>query len=112
MPAAQAPGGIPAFNWTLTDFPGVGAIAEPRDSVQFLADGAVGIAADCNRAAGVWTGGDGALDITVTLQTLAACEEGSLEQPYLAALNSVTSYSLTGTTLTLYGGAGNMTFTI
>lgn len=111
-PAAQMPGGIPAFVWTLTSFPGVGEISEPRYSIQFLADGTVAIGADCNRAVGAWSGGEGALDITVGLQTLAACEEGSLEQPYLAALDGVTGYSLTGTTLLLYGAAGEMTFSI
>ena len=111
-PAAQMPGGIPAFTWTLVSFPGVGEIAEPRYSVQFLADGTVAIGADCNRAVGTWSGGDGVLDITLGLQTLAACEEGSLEQPYLAALDGVTGYNLSGATLVLYGAAGELVFTI
>lgn len=111
-PAAQMPGGIPGFVWTLTDFPGVGAIAEPLYSVQFQADGTVSIGADCNRASGIWSGGDGALDITVTLQTLAACPPGSLEQPFLQALDGVTGYTLRGTALQLHGAAGDMTFTV
>jgi heat shock protein HslJ len=112
LPAAQAPGTIPMFVWTLTDFPGVGAITEPRYSIQFLADGSVAIGADCNRAGGIWTGGDGALDITVTMQTLAACPPDSLEQPFLQALDGVTGYTLSGTTLILHGAAGDMTFSI
>lgn len=111
-PAAQTPGNIPGFVWTLTDFPGGGEISEPRYSVQFMPDGTVGIGADCNRASGLWSGGDGALDITVTLQTLAACPPDSLEQPYLQALDGVTGYTLTGTTLVLHGAAGDLTFTI
>lgn len=111
-PAAQSPGAIPMFVWTLTDFPGVGAIAEPRYSIQFLADGTVAIGADCNRARGTWSGDDGALDITVTMQTLAACPPDSLEQPYLQALDGVTGYTLDGTTLVLHGAAGDMTFSI
>ena len=72
----QLSGGIPPFVWSLTSFPGVGAIAEPgRYTVQFIADGTVAVGADCNRAAGVWSGGDGAIDITVTLSTLALCPE-------------------------------------
>ncbi len=110
--AAQVPGGIPSFVWTLMSFPGVGEIAEPRYSIQLMPDGAVAIGADCNRAAGVWIGGDGALDITVTMQSLALCPEDSLEQPYLEALNGVTSYTLTGTTLILHGAAGDLTYTI
>lgn len=111
-PAAQMPGSIPGFVWTLTDFPGVGAITEPRYSVQFLPDGTVGIGADCNRAGGTWSGGDGALDITVIFQTLAGCPKDSLEQPYLQALDGVTGYTLSGTTLVLHGAAGAMTFTV
>jgi heat shock protein HslJ len=110
--AAQAPGGIPAFVWTLTSFPGVGEIAQPSYSIQFMPDGTVAIGADCNRAAGIWTGGDGALDITVAMQSLALCAEDSLEQRYLAALNGVTSYTLTGTTLVLHGATGDLPFAI
>ena len=78
-PLPQAASGIPPFVWSLTSFPGVGAIAEPgRYTVQFMADGTVAVGADCNRAAGVWSGGDGAIDITVTLSTLALCPEDSL----------------------------------
>ncbi len=112
MPAAQMPGGIPMFVWTLTSFPGAGEISEGNYSIQFLPDGTVGIGADCNRASGTWTASDGALDITVTLQTLALCPEGSLEQPYLDALNGVTGYTLSGTTLVLHGAAGDLTFSI
>jgi heat shock protein HslJ len=106
------PHGIPAFVWTLVSFPGVRKIAEPRYSIQFLTDATVAIGADCDRAVGTWSGGEGALDITLGLQTLAACEEGSLEQPYLAALDGFAGSSLSGVTLVLYGAAGDMVFTI
>lgn len=111
-PAAQMPIGIPSFVWTLTSFPGVGEIAEPRYSIQFMPDGTAAIGADCNRAAGSWSGGDGALDITVTMQSLALCPEDSLEQPYLDALNGVTGYTLSGTTLVLHGAAGDLPFSV
>jgi heat shock protein HslJ len=103
--------GIPPFVWSLTSFPGVGPIAEPgRYTVRFMVDGTVGIGADCNRSAGVWSGGDGAIDITATISTLALCPEGSLGQPFLDALNAVTGYTLSGGALTLHGAAGDMTF--
>jgi heat shock protein HslJ len=109
----QFSGGIPPFVWSLTSFPGVGPIAEPaRYTVQFAADGSVSIGADCNRAAGVWSGGDGAIDITVTLSTVAFCPEDSLSQPFLDTLNAVTGYTLDGASLTLHGPAGDMTFTV
>jgi heat shock protein HslJ len=109
---AQTVGSIPSFVWTLTAFPGVGAIAAPLYTVQFLPDGTVAIGADCNRAGGTWSGGDGALSIAVTTSTRAYCPPPSLSEPYLAALNGVTGYTLLGTTLVLHGAAGDMTFSL
>ena len=109
---AQTVGSIPAFVWTLTAFPGVGAIAGPLYTVQFLADGTVAIGADCNRAGGTWSGGDGALTIAVTTSTQAYCPPPSLSEPYLAALNGVTGYTVMGTTLVLHGAVGDMTFSL
>ena len=111
-PLAQFAGGIPPFVWSLTSFPGAGPIAEPsRYTVQFAADGSVYVGADCNRAAGVWSGGDGAIDITVTLSTLALCPEDSLGDAFVRALDAATGYTVSGGTLTLHGAAGDMTFT-
>lgn len=112
LPAAQTVSSIPSFVWTLTAFPGVGAIAEPLYTVQFLPDGTVAIGADCNRAGGSWSGGDGALSITVTTSTAAYCPPPSLSESYLQALNGVTGYTVTGTTLVLHGAAGDMTFSL
>jgi heat shock protein HslJ len=109
----QISGGIRPFVWSLNSFPGVGAIAEPgRYTVQFIADGTVAVGADCNRAAGVWSGGDGAIDITVTLSTLALCPEDSLGDPFVQALNAVTGYTVSGGTLTLHGAAGGLIFNV
>ena len=109
----QISGGIRPFVWSLNSFPGVGAIAEPgRYTVQFIADGTVAVGADCNRAAGVWSGGDGAIDITVTLSTLALCPEDSLGDPFVQALNAVTGYTVSGGTLTLHGAAGDLIFNV
>ena len=97
----------------MTSFPGVGAIAEPgRYTVQFIADGTITVGADCNRAAGVWSGGDGAIDITVTLSTLALCPEDSLGDPFVQALNAVTGYTVLGGMLTLHGAAGDLIFNV
>jgi heat shock protein HslJ len=112
-PRPQVSGGIPPFVWSLTSFPGVGAITEPgRYTVQIMADGTVAVGADCNRAGGVWSGGDGAIDITVTLSTLALCPEGSLGDPFVQALDTVTGYTVSGGTLTLHGAAGDLIFTV
>jgi heat shock protein HslJ len=108
--AAQPARSIPAGTWTLIDFPGQGTILEPRYTVQFLPTGLVDILADCNRAGGTWSGGEGALSIAVTTSTMAFCPPDSISQPYLQALNGVTGYTMTGTTLVLHGTAGDMTF--
>lgn len=111
-PLPQETSGIPPLVWSLTSLPGVGAIVEPgRYTVQFMADGTLGVGADCNRAAGVWSGSDGAIDTTVTLSTLALCPENSLGDAFVQALDAVTGYSVSGGTLTLHGPAGDMAFT-
>ena len=109
---AQSVSSIPPLVWTLTAFPGVGAVVEPLYTVQFPPDGTVDIGADCNRAGGTWSEGDGTLAITVTTSTAAYCPPPSLSEPYLAALNGVTGSTLLGTTLVLHGAAGDMTFTV
>jgi heat shock protein HslJ len=83
----------------------------PRYTVQFLPTGLVDILADCNRAGGTWSGGDGVLTMAVTTSTLAFCPPDSISEPYLQALNSVTGYTVTGPTLVLHSAAGDLTFT-
>jgi heat shock protein HslJ len=108
-PSAQMP--IPPIVWDLREFPGVGQINEPgRYTVQFLDDGQISIHADCNWVAGLWTASDGALDITITRTTLAACPEDSLEQPLVLGLDNATSYLVDGFTLTIGGPSGEMRF--
>src|SRR5688572_24261720 len=110
-PPPPSAGAIPPIVWQLTAFPGVGAISEPgRYTVQFIPDGTVSIRADCNWVGGVWSGGNGALDITLGPSTLVGCPPDSLEQPYVQALDGVTSYTLDGMTLILAGAAGEMAF--
>ena len=109
-PRPQVSSGIPPLVWSLTSFGGA-VVAPGRYTVQFLADGTIGVGADCNRAAGVWSGGDGAIDITVTLSTLALCPEDSLGDAFVQALDAATGYTVTGGSLTLHGPSGDVTFT-
>src|SRR3954452_11813009 len=84
---APAPA-IPPIPWQLTAFPGVETGIEPgRYTVHFLPDGTVNIRADCNWVAGFWSGASGALDVTVTMTTVAECPAGSLEEPFVQALD-------------------------
>ncbi len=109
---APAPA-IPPIPWQLTAFPGVGASIEPGlYTVHFLPDETVNIRADCNWVAGFWSGANGALDVTVTMTTVAECPAGSLEEPFVQALDEATSYTFAdGMTLIITGPAGEMRFT-
>jgi heat shock protein HslJ len=108
--AVQTLSGPPAGVWTLVDFPGVGAVSEPRYTIQFQSNGRVDILADCNRAGGSWSGGDGVLSMAVTTSTMAFCPPDSISQPYLVALDGVSGYTVLDATLVLHGAAGTMTF--
>jgi len=109
---APAPA-IPPIPWQLTAFPGAGAGIEPGlYTVQFLPDETVNIRADCNWVAGFWSGANGALDVTVTMTTVAQCPAGSLEEPFVQALDEATSYTFAqDMTLIITGPAGEMHFT-
>ena len=109
---APAPA-IPPIPWQLTAFPGVGAGIEPGlYTVHFLPDETVNIRADCNWVAGFWSGANGALDVTVTMTTVAECPVGSLEEPFVQGLDEATSYAFAdGMTLIITGPAGEMRFT-
>ena len=111
-PAAPAPA-IPPIPWQLTTFPGVSTGIEPGlYTVHFLPDETVNIRADCNWVAGFWSGANGALDVTVTMTTVAECPPGSLEEPFVQALDEATSYTFTDDmTLIISGPAGEMRFT-
>ena len=111
-PEAPAPA-IPPIPWQLTLFPGVTTGIEPgRYTVHFLPDETVNIRADCNWVAGFWSGANGALDVTVTMTTVAQCPAGSLEEPFVQALDEATSYTFADNmTLIITGPAGEMRFT-
>ena len=109
---ATAPA-IPPIPWQLTTFPGTSTGIEPGlYTVHFLPDETVNIRADCNWVAGFWSGANGALDVTVTMTTVAQCPPGSLEEPFVQALDEATSYTFTDDmTLIISGPAGEMRFT-
>jgi heat shock protein HslJ len=108
---APAPA-IPPIPWQLTAFPGADASIEPGlYTVHFLPDGTVNIRADCNWVAGFWSGANGALDVSVTMTTVAQCPAGSLEELFVQALDVATSYTFADNmTLIITGPAGEMRF--
>jgi heat shock protein HslJ len=111
-PGAPTPA-IPPIPWQLTTFPGITTGIEPgRYTVHFLPDETVNIRADCNWVAGFWSGANGVLDVTVTMTTVAECPAGSMEEPFVQALDEATSYTFAdGMTLIISGPTGEMRFT-
>ena len=109
---APAPA-IPPIPWQLTAFPGADAgIESGLYTVHFLPDGTVNIRADCNWVAGFWSGANGALDVSVTMTTVAQCPAGSLEELFVQALDVATSYTFADNmTLIITGPVGEMHFT-
>ena len=112
-PSDAAAPAIPPIPWQLTTFPGTSTGIEPGlYTVHFLPDETVNIRADCNWVAGFWSGANGALDVTVTMTTVAQCPTGSLEEPFVQALDEATSYTFgDDMTLVISGPAGEMRFT-
>ncbi len=113
VPAAAPTPAIPPIPWQLTTLPGVTTgIGPGLYTVHFLPDETVNIRADCNWVAGFWSGANGALDVTVTMTTVAQCPTGSLEEPFVQALDEATSYTFgDDMTLIISGPAGEMRFT-
>lgn len=61
-------------------------------TLEFLAEGALAVGADCNRATGTYTVDGSLLTLEVTAMTMAACPPGSLATQYVEYLNNVVSY--------------------
>src|SRR5215217_3490843 len=112
IPADAPAPAIPPIPWQLTAFPGVTTGIEPGlYTVHFLPDETVNIRADCNWVAGFWSGANGALDVSVTMTTVAQCPAGSLEEPFVQALDVATSYTFADNmTLIITGPTGEMRF--
>ena len=73
-----------------------------RYTITFANDGTAAIKADCNQVTATYTTSPGgSITITPGASTLAMCPEGSMGQPFVEALSTVTSYSVNGDSLTL-----------
>ncbi len=57
-------------------------------TVQFLENGRVNVKADCNLKGGVYSRDGKRLSIEITHSTMAACEEGSLEEQFVRDLTA------------------------
>lgn len=103
------------WKWTTSQFSD-GKTTTPSDPnqylVEFLADGTVGIKADCNQVGGSYTLDGNNLTIALGPSTLVACPEGSLDSEYLRQLGLVSSYFIKDGKLILEFkfDSGSMTF--
>ena len=119
----EAGGGLPVMAgefagtvWQLTAITkpdGTITINDPsRYTVTFNADGSANWQADCNVGSATYTGGDGALALTMGASTMAFCPPGSFDQIFLGGLTNAMGYRLEGGNLLidmLYE-SGTMTF--
>ena len=81
-------------------------------TLRLLADGTLGITADCNMVGGSYALDGSALTIELGPSTMAFCGEDSLDQLFLGFLSNVESYAIEDgqLVLELKDGAGRMTF--
>ena len=94
----------PVWKWVHTIYDDGRKVAplEPgRYTVQFLKAGTVKVKADCNVKGGIYSLTENRLSIEVTHSTMAACEEGSLEDQFVYNLVAGASYVFKGGNLTI-----------
>ena len=110
-------GSLTGATWQLTDvkFGGQSTnsiISEPDlYTITFQTDGTANVKADCNNATLSYTTNSNQLTIKPGIMTLVYCGSASLSDQYLHALQTATSYSLQGDTLTINSGSnGTMNF--
>ncbi|HET7092891.1 MAG TPA: META domain-containing protein, partial [Thermomicrobiales bacterium] len=97
--------------WELTALTGPDgaqeAIDDPsRYTVQFLPDGTLVAQFDCNQGGGSYTAAGGALTIVGLRSTMMACEPGSRDTLFSAALDRATAFAFDPDGNLLLSGAG------
>jgi len=88
------------------------AVADPtRYTINFQADDSLQIWADCNQVGGTCSVSGSSLMLQLGPSTLAACPPDSQVDQFLAGLEKVTNYTVTGSNLELgLQGGGRMQF--
>ena len=88
-------------------------VPDPQNyTLRFEADGSVAAKVDCNRCNGSYETEGNSITFGLMACTLAACLPGSLDQQFLAALGSVTSFVRTGAELSMRYAGGTMRFRV
>ena len=86
-------------------------VPDPENyTVIFREDGSAEIKADCNQVGATYTQQGSALIITLGPSTMAACDEDSLDQQFLASLDEVNSFGMLDGDLKLSGDTFTMGF--
>jgi heat shock protein HslJ len=81
-------------------------------TIAFQSDGNAAIKADCNSVTATYTtGSNNAITITLGASTMAFCGDESLDQAFLAALGTATTYEVSGNTLKLNASGGTLEMT-
>jgi len=88
----------PVWKWVGTRYHDDTALTPPAAAagytIQLSQDGTIQVRGDCNLCGGSFTMSNGKLAITIAYSTLAACPEGSLEDPFVRDLNSTSGFLL------------------
>ena len=81
-------------------------------AVEFLADGVIGVTADCNTGSGTYEAADGRISINITATTLALCPPESLSDQFIRSLNGAAIYFMQDSNLFIdqFADSGTMEF--
>jgi heat shock protein HslJ len=88
-------------------------VADPsKYTVEFLADGVIGVTADCNTGSGTYEAADGQISINITATTLALCPPESLSDQFIRSLNAAAIYFMQDANLFIdqFASSGTMEF--
>lgn len=95
----------PVWQWVKTQYNNDTAVIRPAEAtgytLQLNQDGTIRVRGDCNAGGGSFTLNDSRFSITISYTTMAACPDGSLENPYFFDLNRTSGFLLKDSSLFL-----------
>ena len=95
----------PVWQWVKTQYSNDTAITRPAETTGYTLllnpDGTIKVRGDCNAGGGTFILNDSKFSITITYTTMAACPDGSLENPYFFDLNRTSGFLLKDSSLFL-----------
>ncbi len=109
LAACTSSGELPGTTWRVTSLGDAGVVADAVITLGFVDDSNVEGETGCNSFFGSYTTDGDNISIGPLASTLAACvppARAAMEQAYVAALETATTYDIGGDTLTLFGPNG------